>query len=54
MVEPISGSVFDKRTVIDISRVNAIVQTEKNPQAGLGKDCVRRLENNVITGEIPT
>jgi hypothetical protein len=55
MVEPVSGSIFDKRNVIDIILVrNAIVQTEENAQAGFGKDRVRRLEKNVIAGDVPT
>jgi hypothetical protein len=53
MVDPVSGSVFDKGSVIDIILVNAIVQTEKNSQAGLREDCVCGLENDMIAGDVP-
>ena len=52
MVDPVSGGVFDKGGVIDVILVNAIVQTEKNAQAGLRKDCVCRLESDMIVGDI--
>jgi hypothetical protein len=51
MVYPVSRSIFDER--VSVTNVNAIVQTKKNAQAGLDKDCVCRLENNVIAGDIP-
>jgi hypothetical protein len=54
MVDPVPGSVFDKRDVTDIIIVNAIVQPEKNAQAGLGKNCVSRLGKDVVPGDIPT
>jgi hypothetical protein len=53
MVEPVLGSVFDKRNVTDIILVDAIVQTKKYPQAGLCKDCMCRLEDDVIPGDVP-
>jgi hypothetical protein len=54
MVDPVLGSVSGKRNVTDIILVNVFIQAEKDPQAGLGEDCVCRLENNVIPGDIPT
>jgi hypothetical protein len=53
MIEPVSGSIFDKGYVTDIVLLNMVVQTEENAQAGLGKDCVCWLENDVIAGNIP-
>jgi hypothetical protein len=50
MLNPVSGSIFDKGNVTDIILV--IVQAEKNAQAGLGNDRVCRLENDVIPGDI--
>ena len=52
MFDPVSGSVLNKRDVTNIPPVNAIVQTEKNAQAGLGKDCMCRYESDVIAGDI--
>jgi hypothetical protein len=54
MGDPVSGSVFDKGDFRDNILKNAIVQMEKNAQAGLGEDCVCRLENDMIAGDIPT
>src|SRR6267154_6777473 len=54
MVEQALRGVFYKRNVIHIILDNAIVQTEKNAQAGLGENCVCRLESDVIAGDIPT
>ena len=53
MVEPVSGSVFDKGYVTGIVLVSAIVQTEKNTQARLRENCVCGLENDVVAGNIP-
>jgi hypothetical protein len=53
MLNPVSGSVFDKGNVTDIILVNVIIQTEENAQAGLGEDRVCRLEDDVIPGDIP-
>jgi hypothetical protein len=54
MVDPVSGSVLDKGNVTDINLANVIAQSEKNAQAGLHEDCMCRLEDYVITGNIPT
>jgi hypothetical protein len=53
MVDPVTGGVFEKGNVIEIIFVDAIVQSEKNTQAGLREDCVCRLEEDVIAGDIP-
>jgi hypothetical protein len=53
MVDPVLGSVFDKGNVTDITLANVIAQSEKNAQACPGKDCVCRLEKDVIAGDIP-
>jgi hypothetical protein len=52
MVDPISGSVLDKRNITNVPLIDTIVQTKKNAQAGLGKNCVCRLEKDVIAGDI--
>jgi hypothetical protein len=52
MLDPVLGSVFGKRNVANIILVNVTVQTEKYSQAGLGDDCVCRLERDVIPGDI--
>ena len=54
MLDPVLGSVFRKRNVPNIFLVNVIIQTEKNTQASLGEDCVCRLKNDVIPGDIRT
>jgi hypothetical protein len=48
MVDPMLGSVFDKRKVTDI---DVVVQPEKDAQAGLGEDRVCRLKKDVIAGD---
>jgi hypothetical protein len=52
MAEPVYNSVFDKRDVADIALVNVIVEAEKSAQARLSEDCVCRLENDAIAGDI--
>jgi hypothetical protein len=52
MVEPVTGSVIDERNIPGSLPVRVIVQTEKGRHAGLGEDCVRRLEKDVIAGDI--
>jgi hypothetical protein len=54
MVEQVLRSVSNKRNATGILPVNAIVQTEKNAQAGLGEDCVCGFESDVIARDILT
>jgi hypothetical protein len=51
MVDPMLSSVFDKRNVTDIILFDAVVQPEKNAQAGLGDNRVCRLKKDVIAGD---
>jgi hypothetical protein len=50
MFDQVLCSVSGKRNAIDII---VFVQAKKDPQAGLGEDYVRRLERDVIPGDIP-
>jgi hypothetical protein len=61
MVDPVLGTVFDKRKVLCFTEIMnfrlkhfiRVVQVKKSAQAGLCEDCVRRLEKDVIAGDIP-
>ena len=52
MVDPVLGTVFDKRKVLCFTEIMnfrlkhfiRVVQVKKSAQAGLCEDCVRRLE----------
>ena len=50
MADPIFGSVSSERKfVLDIVLIHEFTQPERNPQAGLGKNRVRRLKEKYET-----
>jgi hypothetical protein len=50
MRDPVSNSISNQwRAILDAIPFNAIVRPEKNAQASLRKDIMRRLESDMIT-----
>ena len=52
MVNKMFGRIIRKRNVPSVDTVDAIIETEYNAQAGLGKDRVRRPQKDAVVGDI--